>query len=414
MVRLAREGSRQTLIHDWNPTCAGNGKAGGAVTVVDETLCVGRQLPQVLAATETTKLSLLIHMAALGIRTVHVGRPVASDQACEAVVSLCTTIRAHALPLDVCCECGPDVRNVERIAALTQRLGLPLEVVLAFDSRSWGRRLRDVEAAVAVAVALGLRVTCLLEDASTTSPSVLGAAATAALAKGASRLCLGDGAGDTTPEGIQGLVEHTTAVVRSARTVAAIDFRGRSRRGLALENALAAIQAGANRVWGSALGSSLLGHNVPMELVLANLALSGQIELPDARALFGYCHGVAAAVGRQIPLNYPLVGRDAFRTATGVHAAAIDKAMRNGDEQLADDIYSSVPATKLGRKQEICIGPMSGASNVTSFLRQRNVTPSGPLVDAILEEAKGTSQILEEAAVAALVAKLAGSTGTIV
>ena len=73
----------------------------------------------------------------------------------------------------------------------------------------------------------------------------------------------------------------------------------------------------------------------------------------------------------QIPLNYPLVGRDAFRTATGVHAAAIVKAMQKGDVWLADRVYSGVPAGMFGRHQEIGIGFMSGASNVGYWLRQR-------------------------------------------
>ena len=97
-----------------------------------------------------------------------------------------------------------------------------------------------------------------------------------------------------------------------------------------------------------------------------------------------------------MPINYPLVGHDAFRTATGVHAAAIIKAQAKGDAWLADRIYSGVPAGTFGRKQEICIGYMSGASNVTYWLRQRGIESSKALVDAILSTAKKSDHILTD------------------
>jgi 2-isopropylmalate synthase len=142
-----------------------------------------------------------------------------------------------------------------------------------------------------------------------------------------------------------------------------------------------------------------------------SLKLSGRRELREARGLVDYCSSAAVALGRALPVNYPFLGRDAFRTATGVHAAAIEKALRNGDEWLADYIYSSVPAAMLGRQQEICISHMSGAANVVSCLRQRSVAASSPLLKAILEEAKATSHVLNDDALAALIAKFGNGSG---
>src|SRR5204863_7412159 len=113
----------------------------------------------------------------------------------------------------------------------------------------------------------------------------------------------------------------------------------------------------------------------------------------DLTKLLEYCETIASAVGWNVPINYPLVGRDAFRTATGVHAAAIIKALDKGNAWLADRVYSGVPAGMFGRKQEIGVGFMSGASNVNYWLRQRKIEPSKELVDAILAKAKTTDHI---------------------
>ena len=112
---------------------------------------------------------------------------------------------------------------------------------------------------------------------------------------------------------------------------------------------------------------------------------------------------MARACHWQIPINYPLVGRDAFRTSTGVHAAAIIKAESKGDAWLADRIYSGVPAGMFGRQQEICIGFMSGISNVTYWLKRRSIEPTKELVDAILAHAKKSDRILEADEVMAIV-----------
>ncbi len=145
-----------------------------------------------------------------------------------------------------------------------------------------------------------------------------------------------------------------------------------------------------------------------MELILLNLKLLGLLDGQDLTHLLEYCNTAASAVGWHVPINYPLVGRDAFRTATGVHAAAIIKAEAKGDAWLADRIYSGVPAGMFGKKQEICVGYMSGASNVNYWLRQHKIEPSKELVEAILARAKGTDHILTDEEIRAVIADVNG------
>jgi 2-isopropylmalate synthase len=221
---------------------------------------------------------------------------------------------------------------------------------------------------------------------------------------GATRLCLSDTVGHSTPDGVRNLINFTRATIAGMGvTGVGIDWHGHNDRGLALVNAIWALEFGADRVHGTALGIGERVGNAQMELILLNLKLLGELEGQDTTKLMEYCEVAARAVKWQVPINYPLIGRDAFRTATGVHAAAIIKAEAKGDAWLADRIYSGVPAGMFGRGQEICIGYMSGASNVTYWLRKRAIEPSKELVDAILAVAKKSDHILEDPEVMAIV-----------
>ena len=175
-----------------------------------------------------------------------------------------------------------------------------------------------------------------------------------------------------------------------------IDWHGHNDRGFALENAIWALEFGADRVHATALGIGERVGNVPMELLLMNLKLLGQLKDRDLTHLLEYSQTVARAVSWQVPINYPLVGRDAFRTATGVHAAAIIKAMGKENSELADRVYSGVPAGMFGREQEICIGFMSGASNVNYWLKRRGIAASPDLVAEILKAAKAQDHIMTD------------------
>jgi 2-isopropylmalate synthase len=262
--------------------------------------------------------------------------------------------------------------------------------------------------AIDVGVKAGLPVAYVTEDTTRSRPEVLGTLFKMAIDHGASRLCLCDTVGHATPDGVRNLIAFTKATIAGLGAKVGVDWHGHNDRGLALENALWALEFGADRVHGTALGIGERVGNAQMELILLNLKLLGLLEQQDLTHLLEYCNTAAQAVGWQVPINYPLVGRDAFRTATGVHAAAIIKAEAKGDAWLADRIYSGVPAGMFGRKQEICVGYMSGASNVNYWLRQRKIEPSKELVDAILAKAKSTDHILSDEEIQVVVAQVNG------
>jgi 2-isopropylmalate synthase len=161
-------------------------------------------------------------------------------------------------------------------------------------------------------------------------------------------------------------------------------------------NSLAALEAGATRVHGTVLGIGERVGNTPMDMLLVNLVLMGCIDR-DLSALVEYCEYVSHVTGVPIPANYPVVGRDAFRTATGVHAAAVIKAYRKKDIELVDAVYSGIPASLVGREQEIEVGPMSGKSNVVFWLEKRGLPVTDDVVERIFAKAKASACVLGEA-----------------
>jgi 2-isopropylmalate synthase len=404
--------SAANLIYDWNEVGRRGRLIPSHVTFFDETLRDGLQNPSVADPNIEAKLKLLHLMAKIGIHVADIGLPGSSKRAFDDVLRMCREITDNKLPLGVACAGRTVEADITPMIEISQRAGIPVEVY-AFIGSSPIRQLAEEwdldlivqrsAAAIDVAVKAGLPVCYVTEDTTRSRPEVLATLFKMAIDHGASRLCLCDTVGHATPDGVRNLLHFTRSIVAGSGANVGIDWHGHNDRGLALENSLWALELGADRVHGCALGIGERVGNAQMELILLNLKLLGLLEDQDLTHLLEYCSTAAQAVGWQVPINYPLVGRDAFRTATGVHAAAIIKAESKGDAWLADRIYSGVPAGMFGRKQEICIGYMSGASNVNYWLRQRRIEPSKDLVDAILAKAKTTDHILSDDEVQAVV-----------
>jgi 2-isopropylmalate synthase len=400
------------LIYDWNEVGRRGRLIPPGVSFFDETLRDGLQNPSVADPKIEDKLKLLHLMSKIGIHTADIGLPGSSQRAFQDVLRMCREITDNKLPLKVACAGRTVVADITPMIEISQRAGIPVEVY-AFIGSSPIRQLaeewdlstivkRSAEA-IDVGVKAGLSVAYVTEDTTRSRPEVLATLFKMAIDHGASRLCLCDTVGHATPDGTRNLIHFTKSIIAGLGANVGIDWHGHNDRGLALENALWALEFGADRVHGTALGIGERVGNAQMELILLNLKLLGLLEDQDLTHLLEYCNTAARAVGWDVPINYPLVGRDAFRTATGVHAAAIIKAESKGDAWLADRIYSGVPAGMFGRSQEICVGYMSGASNVNYWLRQRRIETSKELVDAILQKAKTTDHILLDEEIQAVV-----------
>ncbi len=399
----APDGRNDDLIFDWNNV--GRRYAPfGHVEFFDETLRDGIQNPSVKDPTIDDKLELLHLMNSLGIHVADIGLPGSSKRAFDDVLRMCREVVDQKMTIRIACAGRTVPSDITPMVEISQRAGLPIEVYTFIGSspirvlaEDWdlASMLKKSADAIDVGVKAGLPVCYVTEDTIRSKPEVLAAMFKNAVDHGASRLCLCDTVGHATPDGVRALINFARSVVAGMGAPhVKIDWHGHNDRGLGLVNALFAIEYGADRVHATGLGIGERVGNTPMELMLLNLKLADALPDQDLSNLLKYCQTVSRATGFPIPISYPLVGRDAFRTSTGVHAAAIIKAQNKGDAWLADRIYSGVPAGMFGRRQEIEIGPMSGASNVTFWLRQHAIEPAPELVQLILQSAKGSDHVL--------------------
>jgi 2-isopropylmalate synthase len=392
--------SPASLIHDWNGPPAGPRE----VMLDDETLRDGLQSPSVRCPTIDEKLRILHLIDALGIDTADIGLPGAGPHVVKDVERLAREIAGQRLKVKANCAARTVIADIQPIVEISQRVGMPIECCTFIGSsplrqyaEGWtlGQLLKLSEEAIAFAVREGLPVMFVTEDTTRADPEALRQLYSTAIRAGASRVCIADTVGHATPTGASAVVKFIAQVVEECGGGVGIDWHGHRDRDLAVVNTLAALEAGATRLHGAAIGIGERVGNTPMDTLLVNLVLMGYIQR-DLSALGDYCQVVSDATGVPIPANYPVVGKDAFRTATGVHAAAVIKAFRKNDMALVDAVYSGVPASLIGREQEIEVGPMSGKSNVVFWLERRGIAADDAAVDRIFARAKASSSVLTE------------------
>lgn len=395
------------LIYNWN-------KASRRTPVVlkkgfelhDETLRDGLQNPSVVDPSIEEKLEILHLLDQVGIDTCDVGLPGAGPRAFEDVLRLCREIADQKLNIRPTCAGRTLVSDLRPMVEVSQKAGIPVEVMTFIGSspiralaEDWSVDLireRSVEA-IEFAAGEGLPVNYVTEDTTRSRPEVLADLFHAAIDAGATRLTLCDTVGHVTPDGVRNLLEFTRASLLAwGADHVGLDWHGHNDRGLGVPNSIYALEYGADRVHGAILGVGERVGNASLDQIIVNLKLIGELGERDVSKLGELCDKVAKALHFPIPINYPVAGEDAFRTGTGVHAAAIIKALEKGDKDLADQVYSGVPAWMFGREQEICIGPMSGASNVNFWLKKRGIESTPALVSAILARAKQSRHLLAD------------------
>jgi len=394
--------SHARLIYDWNKV--GAAPLPAVVMLDDETLRDGLQSPSVRTPSIAEKIRILHLIESLGIDSADIGLPGAGPQVARDVEQLVREIASARLRVRPNCAARTHVDDIAPIADIVQRTGVAIECC-AFIGSSPIRQytegwtvdwlLQCTESAITFAVQQGLDVMYVTEDTTRADPDTLRAIYLCAIRAGAKRICIADTVGHATPTGAAAVVKFVCQVIRESGADVGIDWHGHRDRDMAIVNSIAALDAGATRLHGAALGIGERVGNTPMDLLLVNLVLMDYITR-DLRTLNEYCQVVSEACGVPIPDNYPVIGRDAFRTATGVHAAAVVKAWRKRDRELMDSVYSAIPASLVGREQQIDIGPMSGRSNVTYWLEKRGITPTDQIVERVLQRAKASAKVLTE------------------
>ncbi len=395
----------ESLIHDWNVDGEQPSRPARKIELDDETLRDGLQSPSVTDPAIEDKLRILHYMNAIGIDNADIGLPGAGPHVQKTVERLAREIVEQKLSVYPSAAGRTHENDIRPIIDISERVGIAIEADLFIGSSAirqfaeeWDLDwiIEQSAKAVRFAVSHGIPVMYVTEDTTRAKPEAIEKLYSAAIEAGAARICIADTVGHATPWGARNVVRFVRRIVDRMNPAVKVDWHGHEDRGLGVINCIAALEAGADRVHGSAGGIGERVGNTPMDLLMVNLALMGWID-NDLTALPDYVKHVSRVTNVPLDDRYPVFGRDAFRTGTGVHAAAIIKAKKKGSDWLADRVYSGVPAGMFGLRQIIEVGPMCGLSNVIYWLDANGYPQEETLAKEIFQLAKSTNRILTDA-----------------
>ena len=392
------------LIYDWNTIeydiSRNSNNHPHGVWFDDETLRDGLQSPSARNPTISQKIELLTYMEKLGIQKVDLGLPGAGPFHIEHIDAMLS----HITENDFAIRPGAAVRtlmsDIQPLVDLQQKHGIKIQASAFLGTspirqftEGWTmeRLLSTMETAVSFAVENDVPVMFVTEDTTRSKPEDVKMIYRRAMELGVRRLCVYDTCGHVTPNGVKKLLNFIDEeVIKDSgymRNEIEVNWHGHQDRGLGVANNIAAVEAGADVIHGTALGVGERAGNAPLDQTLVNLKLMGVID-NDLTLLYEYVRKANEYIEVPLPHNYPVFGRDAFETGTGVHASAVIKAMKKGDQWLADRVYSGVPAADFGLKQVIRIGHMAGRSNIIWWLEQNEIEANDDLIAHMFEIAK--------------------------
>ena len=394
----------RALIFDWNTieydiSRDSNNHPHG-IWFDDETLRDGLQSPSARNPTIPQKIELLSYMEKLGIQKVDLGLPGAGPFHLEHIDAMLSHITENNFSIRPGAAVRTLMSDIQPLVDLQQKHGIEIQASAFLGTspirqftEGWTmeKLLSTMETAVSFAVENDVPVMFVTEDTTRSKPKDVKMIYQRAMELGVRRLCVCDTCGHVTPNGVKKLLNFIDEeVIKDSgymRSEIEVNWHGHQDRGLGVANNIAAVEAGADVIHGTALGVGERAGNAPLDQTLVNLKLMGAID-NDLTLLNEYVKKANEYIEVPLPHNYPVFGRDAFETGTGVHASAVIKAMKKGDQWLADRVYSGVPAADFGLKQVIRIGHMAGRSNIVWWLEQNGIEVNEELVANLFEIAK--------------------------
>jgi isopropylmalate/homocitrate/citramalate synthase len=394
----------RALIFDWNTVeydiSRDSNNHPHGIWFDDETLRDGLQSPSARNPTIPQKIELLGYMEKLGIQKVDLGLPGAGPFHLEHIDAMLSHITENNFSIRPGAAVRTLMSDIQPLVDLQQKHGIEIQASAFLGTspirqftEGWTmeKLLSTMETAVSFAVENDVPVMFVTEDTTRSKPKDVKMIYQRAMELGVRRLCVCDTCGHVTPNGVKKLLNFIDEeVIKDSgymRSEIEVNWHGHQDRGLGVANNIAAVEAGADVIHGTALGVGERAGNAPLDQTLVNLKLMGAID-NDLTLLNEYVKKANEYIEVPLPHNYPVFGRDAFETGTGVHASAVIKAMKKGDQWLADRVYSGVPAADFGLKQVIRIGHMAGRSNIVWWLEQNGIEVNDELVAHMFEIAK--------------------------
>jgi 2-isopropylmalate synthase len=383
-------------------------------TFFDETLRDGLQAPGVRNPTLPEKLTIVDHMVRCGVRSADLGFPGSDPESARECTQVARYIVESGYPLVLGYAGRTHPSDIHAICEIAQAAGAPVDAYVFIGVspirqyvEDWDIALiqRNIHAAAAECAREDVNFVLVLEDTIRCTPEVLGQVYDAAIDTGVRRVTLCDTVGAAQPSGTTALIAWSNRYFGERDHEVAFEWHGHNDRGLGLINSLTAYALGCERVHGTILGVGERAGNTSLDHLIINSHLDEHGSY-DLNALRDYCDYAGSALGMQIPRNYPAMGLDVFKTSAGVHASAILKAHEKGNLPVKDAVYSSVPASLLGREQEVLIDASSGASNVRYWLNVHGYQGDCALaIKKVLATAKTSREPLTDEQVTCIVAE---------
>ena len=381
----------------------------------DETLRDGLQSPSARNPTIAEKIELLSYMERLGMQKVDLGLPGAGPFHLEHIEALLAHIKDNDYSIRPGCAVRTLMGDIEPLVDLQAKYEMEIQASAFLGTspirqyaEGWTmeKLLSTMETAVSYAVDNDVPVMFVTEDTTRSKPEDIKKIYHRAMELGVRRLCICDTCGHVTPNGVKKLLSFIDEeVIKDGgyqRRDIEVNWHGHQDRGLGVANNIAAVEAGADVIHGTALGIGERAGNAPLDQTLVNFSLMGIIN-NDLTLLDEYMKKANQYIEVPLPRNYPVFGKDAFETGTGVHASAVIKAMKKGDHWLADRVYSGVPAGEFGLQQKVRIGHMAGRSNIIWWLESRGIEASDELVSHIFDVAKSQRRLMEDSEIEAVI-----------
>lgn len=307
--------------------------------IIDATLREGNQAPGVRFSVAQSE-QIAAHLATIGVDCIECGHPAASQLERDRLKAVCKLnlgipslghARAQINDIKAVAECGAEwvgiFLGVNSISRQTR------------VRRSEGELIELIESAIRAAREMGLSVRYTLEDASRTPDELMTKAYATAVSAGATRLCVADTVGVLEPRE----VSQRVARVCEAYPDTTIEVHLHNDRGLALANALAAIDAGALWVSTSVNGLGERCGITDLAVLLANLHFRGDRLISNPGAIHELTQRVAEISKAPVEPWRPIVGASAFRHTAVLHVKAVQRDPTS---------YSWIDPPSLGRRAE--------------------------------------------------------------
>ncbi|MDE7432358.1 MAG: LeuA family protein [Lachnospiraceae bacterium] len=398
---------KNKYIYEWNDDCFFDRR----IKVHDETLREGIQN----LGTDITlkeKKAYIDSISRLPVASICLGYPASSKKIYDEIDLLIPYIQAKKSNISISCAARTTIGDIEPIARLSQKYGCNIKVN-AFIGTSQIRQYIEqwdirhicslVREAVNYANLNGIETCIITEDSTRTSPEILKTVYLTAIESGCKNICFCDTVGYADCTGIKKLFKFVHKEIIKNNDQILIEWHGHNDRGMALENALIAALIGANMIHTTSFGIGERCGNTPLELFLLNLAVMGDIRMSDSlKMITDHCRKISELFNWQIPNNYPVWGENSFSTVSGIHAAAIYKAL-DMEGNLGEKVYSFIEPSILGRHQEIKINYMSGKSNILYWMKKNMIKPDDKLVEDILKKAKTSTTPLSDETIWAII-----------